>query len=115
MELLAPLLIGCLFGAGVYGILRRSLVKMLLGFGLIGHAANLLVFSSGGLGPAAPPVIPPGEELPPAGFADPLPQALVLTAIVIGFGITGFFTALVFHANRMLGSDDPDALRGEGP
>jgi multicomponent Na+:H+ antiporter subunit C len=113
MEILAPLLVGCLFGTGVFCILRRSLVKMLLGFGLIGQAANLLVFSSGGPAPSPPPLIPPEAAAPLAGFADPLPQALVLTAIVIGFGTTGLFTALIFRASRLPGGDDPDSLRAE--
>lgn len=113
MDALAPLLIGCLFAAGIYSILRRSLIKILIGFSLIGHAANLLVFSAGGLGRAAPPVISPEARLPPAGFADPLPQAMVLTAIVIGLGLTGFLTALVVRANREAESEDPDDLRGE--
>lgn len=115
MESVVPLLVGSLFAAGVFNILRRSLIKILIGFSLISHAANLLVFSSGGFSRAVPPVILPGESLPPEGFMDPLPQALVLTAIVIGFGLTGFFTALVVRANRKVGTDDPDALRDVGP
>jgi multicomponent Na+:H+ antiporter subunit C len=115
MDALAPILIGSLFAAGVYNILRRSLIRILIGFSLVSHSANLLVFSSGGLRRGEPPVIPDGADLPPAGFMDPLPQALVLTAIVIGFGLTGFLAALVVAANRKIGSDDADALQEERP
>jgi multicomponent Na+:H+ antiporter subunit C len=103
-----------MFAAGVYSLLRRSLIRMLLGFNLIGHAANLLVFFSGDMG-GAPPVIPSGQGALPPGFADPLPQALVLTAIVIGFGLTGFLTALVVRADRETGTEDSEALPGGSP
>lgn len=115
MDFLLALLIAILFAAGVYSILRRSLVKVLLGFALLSHAANLLLFASGGLIRDVPPLIPPGRDLPPGIFADPLPQALVLTAIVISFGLSAFFAALIFHANRKLGTDDTAAFGEDGP
>lgn len=115
MDLLIALLTGVLFAVGIYSILRRSLVKVLLGFALLSHAANILLFTSGGLIRDVPPLIPPGRDRPPEVFADPLPQALVLTAIVISFGLTAFFVTLIFHANRKLGTDDAATFREEGP
>lgn len=115
MNLLIALLAGTLFAVGIYSILRRSLVKVILGFALLSHAANILIFTSGGLIRDVPPLIPLGRDRPPEIFADPLPQALVLTAIVISFGITAFLVTLIFHANRKLGTDDAASFKEDGP
>lgn len=111
MNLAVAIAIGFLFACGVYGMLRRSLVRIALGVVLISHAANLLVFSTGGLTPARPAIIEPGEKSLPPPFADPLPQARVLTAIVIGFGLISFVLALVMQAHRRVGSDDINTYR----
>lgn len=97
---------GVLFGAGVYCILRRSLMKMMMGIILIGQAANLLVFTASGVTKAKPVFALAKEGVPPAGSADPVPQALVLTAIVISFGLVVFSLALLTRAYRALQSDD---------
>ncbi len=108
MIVLIALLIGFLFACAVYGLLRRSLVRLALGLILLSHAANLLVFSVGGLEPLQPAIIEQGQKQLSEPYADPLPQALVLTAIVIGFGLITFVLALIMRAHRTVGSDDID-------
>jgi multicomponent Na+:H+ antiporter subunit C len=105
------ILIGVLYAAGVYLLLRRNIVKLIFGLVLMGHAANLLIFTVGGLVRAEPPLVEAGATTPPPGVADPLPQALVLTAIVIGFALTAFFAVLVKRVFAATGTDDTDALR----
>jgi multicomponent Na+:H+ antiporter subunit C len=111
MILATAILIGILFACGVYALLRRSLVRVAFGLLLLSHAANLLVFTMGGLTPFRPAIIEEGETLLEAPFADPLPQALVLTAIVIGFGLITFVLALIMRAHRSVGSDDIAAFK----
>jgi len=102
---------GVLFSAGIYMVLRRSLVKILVGLLLLGYAVNLLLFSSSSLVPGKPPIIAPGEVQPPPGFADPVPQALILTAIVISFGVVAFAIVLIRQAYLVSGSDDLNEMR----
>ena len=104
------ILIGALFAGGIYCLLRRSLMKLIIGVILLSQGANLLVFSAGGLTRTLPAFVSPGTVLPPAGHADPLPQALVLTAIVIGFGLVLFSIALLLRAYHAVGSDDINAF-----
>jgi len=96
------LTVGFLFAAGLFLLLRRNQVKLVVGFGLLGHGVNLLVFSSGGLTPVNAPLIVASSETLATTAADPLPQALVLTAIVIGFGAQIFLLVLVRGAYRVL-------------
>lgn len=110
MELLMAILVGVLFAAGTYSLMRRSIVKLVIGIILISQGANLLVFTTGGLLAGRPALVPSGETVPPAPFGDPLPQAMVLTAIVIGFGLTAFLLALVARAHEAVGSDDINAF-----
>ena len=110
MEVLIAVLIGVLFAAGVYSLMRRSAFKIVVGILLISQGVNLLVFISGGLLRGRPAVIAAGRsELEPP-FADPLPQAMVLTAIVIGFGLTAFLLCLAWRAHIAVGSDDINAF-----
>ena len=111
MTLLLALVIGVLYAAGFYLVMRRSVVKLVLGLALLGHAANLLIFTVGRLSRAAAPIVPAGAERLVPPHADPVPQALVLTAIVIGFGVQAFALVLVKRAHRETGTDDLDALR----
>jgi multicomponent Na+:H+ antiporter subunit C len=111
MELVLALVVGVLYGAGFYLILRRSLFKIILGLSLLSNAANLLIFASAGLTRAAAPLIGSDEKTLNAPYADPLPQALILTAIVITFGVTAFALLLVFRTYHATGTDDPDALQ----
>lgn len=111
MEVVLAFVIGALYTAGFYMILRRSIVKLILGLGFLGHAANLMIFTIGRLTRASPPIIGHEAEtlLPP--FADPLPQALILTAIVIGFGVQAFAIVLVKRAYQTVNTDDFDQMR----
>jgi len=110
MELLMAILIGVLFAAGTYCLMRRSIVKLVIGVILISQGANLLVFTSGGLLAGRPAIVAAGERVPEAPFGDPLPQAMVLTAIVIGFGLTAFLLALVCRAHESVGDGDINAF-----
>jgi multicomponent Na+:H+ antiporter subunit C len=103
--------IGVLYASGLYLVMRRSVVKLVLGLALLGHAANLLIFVVGGLSREGAPIVAPGAERLLLPHADPVPQALVLTAIVIGFGVQAFALVLVKRAYRETGTDDLDALR----
>lgn len=111
MENLLPLAIGLLFGCGCYLCMARNIVRVLLGIMLLGQAANLLIFTAAGLSSGKPPIIPPGEKSIDFAHADPLPQALVLTAIVIGFAVLAFAIALALRAYRKTGSDDLDTFQ----
>lgn len=111
MTTLLAAVIGVLYAAGLYLVMRRSVVKLVLGLALLGHAANLLIFTVGRLSRAAAPIVPAGAERLVPPHADPVPQALVLTAIVIGFGVQAFALVLVKRAHRETGTDDLDALR----
>lgn len=103
------ILIGVLFGAAVYLMLRRSIVDLVFGLVLLSHAANLLVFASGGVLRGGPPLV-----VEAAGrVADPLPQALVLTAIVISFGLIAFLMVLVAQLYWSSGNDDSDRVNPE--
>ena len=110
MELLLAIIAGTLFASGVYLMLRRSVVKMVMGLVLIGHAANIKIFTAGGLTRAKAPLIPPDADVLPPGVADPLPQALILTAIVVSFGVAAFAIALISRAWIAVGDDDTDAF-----
>jgi multicomponent Na+:H+ antiporter subunit C len=104
-------IIGCLYAAGIYMILRRSLFKLILGLVLLAHGANLLIFTAGGLNrQAQAPIVPPGHSEPTRLSADPLPQALILTAIVIGFGVLAFTLVLFDRSYQTTGNDDSDDL-----
>jgi multicomponent Na+:H+ antiporter subunit C len=102
------LIIGGLYAAGIYMMLRRSLVKELIGLGLLSNATNLLIFVSAGLTRGQPPLI--DDALPMSAYADPLPQALILTAIVISFGVTAFTLVLIYRTYRTVETDDIDKV-----
>ncbi len=97
--------------AAIYLMLRRSLVRFVIGFTLLSNAANLVIFTLGRLNRDNPPIIPVGETIGPESMANPLSQALILTAIVIGFGLISFTLALVYRTHRATGTTDSDAFR----
>jgi multicomponent Na+:H+ antiporter subunit C len=116
MEVILAFLIGGLYAAAVYMLLRRSLVKLLIGLSLLSHATNLLIFTAGGLTRGRPPILLSGAAaLASTPMADPLPQALILTAIVISFGVTAFALVLAYRAYRVTGSDDVDRVKEIAP
>lgn len=111
MENLLAIIIGVLFAAATYMLLRRSLVKIIIGLALLGHAANLLLFTTGKIQRGAAPIIMADtKELVTGTFADPVPQALILTAIVIGFGAQAFAIVLIKRVYQMIGTDDLDKM-----
>lgn len=108
MEFLLALAAGVLYTAGIYLMLRRRLAQLIIGLGLLSNGTNILIFTAGGLTRSQPPLVPvTGEPLVPP-YADPVPQALVLTAIVIGFGLLAFSLVLAHRVHSMVGSDDVD-------
>lgn len=111
METATAFLIGFLFAAGIYCMLQRSLFRLVLGTVILSQGANLLIFCSGGLVRGKPPIIGAEEQILAAPYADPLPQALVLTAIVISFGITAFALALLYCTHKKTGTEDIDSLQ----
>jgi len=112
---LLSVLAGVLTAAGVYLMLSRNMLRLVFGVTLIGTAANLVVFAAGGLTPEAAPLVAHGESVPPGIVANPLPQALVLTAIVIGFALSAFALALALAAHLRLGTIDPERMRVAEP
>mgnify|MGYP000405261847 CR=1 FL=1 len=83
-------------------MLRRSLVKLLLGLALLGHGGNLLILTMGRVSRGRAPIISPGQTLLLEPYADPVPQALILTAIVIGFGVIAFALVLVRRVHEAM-------------
>ncbi len=117
MEPLMAFVVGGLFAAAVYMILRRSIVKLVIGLILLSNAANLAIFTAAGMREGRPPLIPEGEQVPASMLgdpmmapADPLPQALILTAIVIAFGVLAFAVVLINRAHEIVGVDDLDEM-----
>ncbi len=110
MEILLGSLAGVLMAASVWLMLSRNLVKFLLGLVLIGNVANLVIFASGGLTYGVPPLIDEGAAAPAEPVANALPQALILTAIVIGFGLVAFTLVLALRAYQELGTVNIDAM-----
>ncbi len=105
--------IGALYAAGIYLVLRRSVAKLVFGLAILTTAANLLIFTAARLVRGRPPIVPPDAAAVPAPHADPVAQALILTAIVVGFGAVAFGVALIRRVHHSHGADDFDELRGE--
>lgn len=109
MEILFASAIGVMVAAGVYLLLRARTFPVVLGLALVSYAVNFFIFAMGRLEVGLAPII--GERA--EAYPDPLPQALVLTAIVIGFGMTAFVLMLALRANFELGSDHVDGRVGQ--
>jgi multicomponent Na+:H+ antiporter subunit C len=110
MDILLAVLVGLLYSMAVFMILQKELVKIIVGILILGHASNLFIFVVARLTRGAPALIPEGLDHVPEPFADPLPQALILTAIVIGFGIQAFAIVLLQRVYRFTGATEADAL-----
>lgn len=115
MEIVLAIVVGGLYAAGLYMIMRRSIIKLIIGLVLLGHAANLLIFAAGGLVRARSPLVPEDVSAPLLPVADPLPQAVILTAIVIGFGVVAFAVVLIHRTYQTIGSDNIDLLSETEP
>jgi multicomponent Na+:H+ antiporter subunit C len=110
MEIVLAIMIGVLYAAGIYMILRRSLVKLILGIIILGNGANLLIFLLGRITKGRPPLIPGDLKVFEEAYADPIPQALILTAIVISFGLQSFAIILIKRAYKVVKTDDLDEM-----
>jgi multicomponent Na+:H+ antiporter subunit C len=108
MELLLAIVSGMLYASGVYLMLRRRLAQLIIGLSLLSNGSNILILSAAGVTRGKPPLISAGVT---AGeFADPVPQSLILTAIVIGFGVLAFSLVLAQRVQQSAGSDDIDTI-----
>ncbi|MDT0295280.1 Na+/H+ antiporter subunit C [Mesonia ostreae] len=110
MEFLLAIMTGILYAAGLYMMLRRSLVKLIIGLIMISNGANLLIFLLGRITKGNPPIIEESSDVFTSIYADPLPQALILTAIVISFGLQSFAIILVKRAYKVVKTDDLDEM-----
>lgn len=115
MELVLAIVAGVLYATGLYLMLRRRLAQLIIGLGLLSNGTNMLIFTAGGLTRSHPPVVPDGAEVLVQPYADPMPQSLILTAIVIGFGVLAFSLVLAHRVHQSLGTDDVDEIgTGQG-
>ena len=110
MESLIAIMVGVLVATSVYLMMARNVLRFIFGLVLLSNAANLIIFAAGGLTPETPPLIAEGADTV-VGAANALPQALVLTAIVIGFGLFAFALALVYRTYQNLGTLNSDEMR----
>lgn len=110
MEIVMAVAIGVLTGAGVWLLLRPRTFQVIIGLALLGYAVNMFIFSMGRLGMSVnkEPVLRPGVPADLMHYADPLPQALVLTAIVIGFATTALFLVVLLALRGLSGTDHVD-------
>ncbi|HZR11543.1 MAG TPA: Na+/H+ antiporter subunit C [Myxococcales bacterium] len=108
MELVLALAIGILTGAGVWLVLRPRTFQLVLGLSLLSYAVNLFIFSVGGLAVDQEPILVDGVAPDLLHYTDPVPQALVLTAIVIGFGMTALLLVIILASRGMTGTDHVD-------
>lgn len=115
MDFVLAALVGCFIATGVYLLLSRSLSRMLLGMVVFGNGVNLLIFTAGRLTRGAAPIVPPGLAQPEGPIANPLPQALILTAIVIGFAMFSFLLVLAYRAYQAMDADNSDSMRVAEP
>jgi len=106
MELVLAISIGVLAGSGIWLLLRPRSFQVIIGLSLLSYAVNLFIFSMGGLKSDAAPILEQGVAV--STYADPVPQALVLTAIVIGFAMTALFLVVLLAARGLTGTDHVD-------
>ncbi len=112
MELILSIVIAVLYTVGIYFLLRRSMVRIIFGIMFLGNATNLLIFVASGLtSNAQPSFLETTTEGIPKGLSDPLPQALILTAIVISFGVVAFLVTLLRKTHEVTGEGDLDKLK----
>ncbi|WP_046862568.1 NADH-quinone oxidoreductase subunit K [Microvirga massiliensis] len=114
MEPAFALAFGIMVSVSAYLILSRNVLRIVLGLLVLGNAANMAIFLSGRIGTRIPPLVPDGG-ITIAASANPLPQALILTAIVISFALVAFTAVLFESANRRLGTVDTEAMREAEP
>ncbi len=108
MEFIICILAGILFATGIYNLLQKQLLRIAIGTGLVSHAAHLFILTMGKLKRGQPPVIQEGVSQ----YTDPLPHALILTSIVISFGVTSVVLVLAYRTIKENKTDNMDELRG---
>ena len=115
--LMMALVIGVLFTTGTYLLLQRTAIRLILGLALLSHGVNLLLFSGGGFKRGLPPIVVDKEAFTGdiSAFVDPLPQALILTAIVISFGITAFIVVLINRRHALVKDQEGMAITHDDP
>lgn len=111
IETALSILVGIFFSVAVYLLLSKHTIRIMLGVVVLGNAANLSIFTAGRLTREVPPVIPPDLYVPEIATANPLPQALVLTAIVISFSLFAFLLVLAWRAYQDLDTDNTEEMR----
>lgn len=114
MEPVFAIVFGVMVAVATYLLMSRNALRIVLGLLVLGNAANLSIFVAGRLGSRTPPLVPDGETFV-SGVANPLPQALILTAIVISFALVAFTVVLFQSAYKQLGTIDADAMRVAEP
>lgn len=115
MEAAFSIVVGILFAISVYLLLSGSLIRLLLGIFVLGNATHLMIFVAGRLMRNSPPLIPDGLKVAEQVIANPLPQALILTAIVISFSLFSFLLVLAYRAYQSLDTVNTDEMRDAEP
>ncbi len=110
METILAIITGLLFAVSTYLLQQRHILRVFFGLVLLSNAVNVVIFTMGRLGSSASPLIPEGETVLLAPSANPLPQALILTAIVIGFGLLAFMLVLIFRTEKALQTVDTNEM-----
>ncbi|HEX6927067.1 MAG TPA: Na+/H+ antiporter subunit C [Longimicrobiaceae bacterium] len=110
MEILLALVSGTLYASGIYLMLKRRLAQLIVGLSMMANGSNLLIFTAAGLSGTRAPIVDEVAVASGEAFADPVPQSLVLTAIVIGFGVLAFSLVLAHRVHRSTDTDDIDAI-----
>jgi multicomponent K+:H+ antiporter subunit C len=110
MEIVLALAIGVLSGSGIWLLLRPRTFQVIMGLSLLSHAVNLFIFAMGRLAIGAAPVLDSTRGVNASLYTDPVPQALVLTAIVIGFATTALFLVVLLASRGLSGTDHVDGL-----
>lgn len=112
MEIIMSILAGILFATGVYNLLQKQLLRIIIGTALLSHGAHLFILTMGQLKRGVPPILESHGSIDPSHYVDPLPQALILTSIVISFGLTSLFLVLAYRAAEENETDNMEELRG---
>lgn len=113
MEIIIALAIGVMSGAGVWLLLRPRTFQVIMGLSLLSYAVNLFIFAMGSLSIDKEPIFVPGSVPDLLHYTDPMPQALVLTAIVIGFAMTALFLVVLLASRGLSGTDHVDGENGD--
>jgi multicomponent Na+:H+ antiporter subunit C len=113
MELVLAIVAGALYACGLYLMLRRRLAQLIIGLSLLANGSNILIFAAAGVTRGQPPIVE-NDAAVAASFADSVPQSLILTSIVIGFGVLAFALVLAHRVHESSGSDDIDVTQLDG-